>query len=87
MFDPDLVAASAQIPERNDLWESWPCGFLDRVVRGWFGFRLSVLRASVFFHGFRFSVPRIGDASRLKTFHKKLCEKVLGEDCTETESQ
>jgi hypothetical protein len=24
MFDPDLVAASAQIPERNDLWESWP---------------------------------------------------------------
>jgi hypothetical protein len=85
MFDPDLVAASAQIPERNDLWESWPCGFLDRVVLGWF--RLSVLWASVFFHGFRFCVPRIGEASRPTTFHKKLCEKVLGVDCTETESQ
>jgi hypothetical protein len=36
---------------------------------------------------FCFSVPRIGDASRLKTFRKKLCEKVLGVDCTETESQ
>ncbi len=24
VFDPDLVAAAAQISERNDLWESWP---------------------------------------------------------------
>jgi hypothetical protein len=45
------------------------------------------LCVGVFFHGFRFSVPSIGDASRLTVFHKKLCEKVLGVDCTETESQ
>ena len=38
VFDPDLVAAAAKISERNDLWESWPCGFLDQVVIGGAGF-------------------------------------------------
>ncbi len=87
VFDPDLVAAAAKISERNDLWESWPCGFLDQVVIGGGWVRSGVLCVGVFFHGFRFSVPSIGDASRLTIFHKKLCEKVLGVDCTETESQ
>ena len=87
VFDPDLVAAAAKISERNDLWESWPCGFLDRIVLGWIGVRSGVWWAGVFFHGFRLSVPRIGVTASPVIFHMKLCEKVLGVDCTETESQ